>query len=331
MIPQYSVIIPHRDIPLLLQRCLASIPQRPDLEVIVVDDNSNPEIVDFDHFPGKERQDTTIIFDKSGKGAGRARNIGLEYAKGKWLLFADADDFFNYCLNDVLDEYVDNDSDIIFFKASSVDSQSYLIADRTDWYNYQVKEYENTPMTSDMFLRYVAGIPTAKLVRHEIVTKWDIHFQETKIHNDTKFSYLTGYYAKKIAVDQRAVYCLTYRPDSISYTLTDEKIIDRTKVHAERERFYLDHEIPCVFKYMDFVIDTLIQVREQGKNLLFDKCLEIFSEFGFSREMMLGMISKELQRRQKLEKRKSVNEWIVRAKDAIGLPFRIIIYRLAGI
>ncbi len=327
----YSIIIPHRDIPQLLQRCLDSIPQRPDLEVIVVDDNSNPEVVDFDHFPGMGRPDTTVIFDKSGMGAGRARNIGLEYAKGKWLLFADADDFFNYCLNDVLDEYADNDADIIFFKASCVDSQSYLKADRTDEYNYHVKEYENTPMTSEIFLRYVAGVPWAKLVRHEIVTKWDIHFQETLIFNDTKFSYLTGYYAKEIAVDQRAVYCLTYRPDSISYTLTDEKIIDRTKVHAERERFYLDHDIPCAFKYMNYVIDTLIQVREQGKTLLFEKCFEILSEFGFSREMMLGMISKELQRRQRLEKRKSVNEWIGRVKNAVGHPFRIIIYRLAGI
>ena len=38
--PVFSVIIPHYGIPELLRRCLASIPDRADLEVIVVDDCS---------------------------------------------------------------------------------------------------------------------------------------------------------------------------------------------------------------------------------------------------------------------------------------------------
>ena len=34
----YSIIIPHYNIPDLLRRCLESIPQRDDVQVIVVDD-----------------------------------------------------------------------------------------------------------------------------------------------------------------------------------------------------------------------------------------------------------------------------------------------------
>ena len=48
----YSIIIPHKNIPNLLQRCLDSIPNREDVQIIVVDDNSDPNIVDFDKFPG---------------------------------------------------------------------------------------------------------------------------------------------------------------------------------------------------------------------------------------------------------------------------------------
>ena len=58
MTPIYSIIIPHKDIPDLLQRCLDSIPVRDDVEVIVVDDNSNTQKVDFGHFPGLERPNT---------------------------------------------------------------------------------------------------------------------------------------------------------------------------------------------------------------------------------------------------------------------------------
>lgn len=62
--PIYSIIIPHYNIPDLLQRLLDSIPQREDIEIIVVDDNSSSDVVDFNHFPGSDRNDVRIIFDK---------------------------------------------------------------------------------------------------------------------------------------------------------------------------------------------------------------------------------------------------------------------------
>lgn len=37
----YSIIIPHKNIPHLLVRCLDSIPQKDDVQIIVIDDNSN--------------------------------------------------------------------------------------------------------------------------------------------------------------------------------------------------------------------------------------------------------------------------------------------------
>ena len=39
MNPQFSIIIPHYNIPDLLMRCLESIPVSEDIQVIVVDDN----------------------------------------------------------------------------------------------------------------------------------------------------------------------------------------------------------------------------------------------------------------------------------------------------
>ena len=44
---KYSFIIPHKNCPELLWRCIQSIPERADVQIIVVDDNSDPEIVDF--------------------------------------------------------------------------------------------------------------------------------------------------------------------------------------------------------------------------------------------------------------------------------------------
>jgi glycosyltransferase involved in cell wall biosynthesis len=48
----FSIIIPHKNTPELLQRCLASIPKREDIQIIVIDDNSDNTKVDFEYFPG---------------------------------------------------------------------------------------------------------------------------------------------------------------------------------------------------------------------------------------------------------------------------------------
>ncbi len=65
----------------MLERCLDSIPQRKDVQIIIIDDDSSPEIVDFVHFPGQNRTDVEVVFTKEEKGAGYARNCGLEKAE----------------------------------------------------------------------------------------------------------------------------------------------------------------------------------------------------------------------------------------------------------
>ena len=117
MSSSFTIIIPHRDCPDLLQRCLDSIPERENVQVIVVDDNSDPSIVDFDRFPGKGRDNVKIVFTKEGKGAGYARNVGLEYATGEWIVFSDADDYFyTQGLNRLLDLVIPNEISVVLYQ-----------------------------------------------------------------------------------------------------------------------------------------------------------------------------------------------------------------------
>ena len=80
----------------------------------MVDDNSDDDKVDFTKFPGLKDEKVEVYLTKEGKGAGYARNIGLKHAVGKWLIFADADDYFHPCINDIFDECVNLSEDIVF-------------------------------------------------------------------------------------------------------------------------------------------------------------------------------------------------------------------------
>ena len=127
---KYSIVIPHYNTPKLLTRCLDTIPEREDIQVIVVDDNSSSEFVDFNNFPGKVRANVTVIFDKIGGGAGHARNQALNLADGKWVIFVDSDDFFTKNSFSVFDSCSESDADVILFKVDCVDTDTLAPASR---------------------------------------------------------------------------------------------------------------------------------------------------------------------------------------------------------
>lgn len=186
----FSIIIPHRDSPDLLQRCLDSIPEREDIQIIVVDDNSNPAIVDFDHFPGAGRNDVTVVYTKEGKGAGYARNVGLDFATGEWVVFADADDFFfSKELLELFDLDIPADANVLLYQFKFY---------RKDGSSYIYPEYV-APIDSIEIPRLIvcddpnvlcrnAVMPWAKMVRKSHLDRNHIRFDEIKWGNDMIYS-----------------------------------------------------------------------------------------------------------------------------------------------
>lgn len=217
----YSFVIPHHNTPDLLQRLIDSIPQRDDIEIIVVDDNS-----DKAQKANVNRPDVrTIFIDKDHtKGAGHARNVGITSALGKWLLFADSDDFYKPGFIEVLDEYKDDHIEILFFNVESVDSDTLEYGrDRTALEQKLIAQYDGSKKTADelLFLRWG---PWRKMLSREYVLKYSFFYEEIPNGNDVLFSLMTSYFTTKWKVDKRILYVLTYRKGSITYNkLTKRK------------------------------------------------------------------------------------------------------------
>lgn len=239
----YSIIIPHHNIPDLLKRCLLSIPKRDDTQVIVVDDLSNEAAISKLKSIENKYSYVEFVYLPVNGGGGKARNEGLKLAKGKWVLFADADDFFNYCLNQVLDEYKDKDFDAVYFDANSVDTDTYRTTYRCQHLNRIIKMSNKNLQKGIFKLRYRFGEPWCKMIKRDVIVNNNISFSETIIHNDTKYSYLVGYYSSKIHVDNRALYCVTDRAGSVSKRQSLERLFIRTQVFAEATAFFCTHGI----------------------------------------------------------------------------------------
>ena len=212
----FSIIIPHKNVPSLLVRCLDSIPRREDLQVIIVDDNSSSEIVDFNNFPGREREDVEVYFTHKSGGTGYAQNIGLEHAVGKWVLFLGADDYFTEKVDSFLDRMVDSPEDLIVFDHHSVLSDDINSSvERSSYLSKMIDDYLNG-LIDEKYLRCKYIVATCKLIRRDLIEKHHIRFNETKWSNDNYFSAQVSCFADSIKVCNDIIYVVTVRDGSLT-------------------------------------------------------------------------------------------------------------------
>lgn len=255
----YSIIIPHKNCLELLIRCLNSIPNRDDIEVIVVDDNSN--ISNFENIIRSHCQlsGLKILCLKETKFAGGARNYGLKHAIGKWLVFADSDDFFTDDAFDIMDDYLDTNADIVYFAHKAVFSDNLQPTQRLGERIKYINEFiEAHTVKSENFLKYLNHSPTSKIIRKDMVSKYNLWFDEVPASNDAYFSVTTGYYAKSVLADKRAVYVATVRRGSITQTRNRVNDFSRYRTDVKLYNFYREHGLENMYPFVTmWIINSL--------------------------------------------------------------------------
>ena len=276
MNPLFSVIIPHYDIPDLLMRCLKSIPVSEDIQVIVVDDNSPDADTYLERYPELSRPYLEFIRTTKGGGAGYARNVGLEHAKGKWLLFADADDFYVDDMYSIICSYVDSDADAIYFKKKSVLSEDISIT--TERCSHVNKNIDNFLSNGDEWpIRAQMYEPWGKMVKRDVMVKHDIRFDEVMYADDAYCSLQIGYYARTILVVNRVLYVVTYRSNSQTYhfCLKPNELRLRAEAAFRMDKFMLQNDFCREHRLNFFLVKMFTHDRRLFKYYFF-KLEEIY-------------------------------------------------------
>ena len=95
--PLISIIIPYYKKKKFISRCLRSIYKQSysNYEIILIYDDE--DMKDYQHILSFKKIYRKLIIIKNTKrrGAGEARNIGIEFAKGKYISFLDSDDVWH--------------------------------------------------------------------------------------------------------------------------------------------------------------------------------------------------------------------------------------------
>ena len=233
----YSIIIPHKNSFKSLLRLCDSISVSNDIQIIIIDDCSDFDILNAIK-NNKFNNNVEIIFCDISKGAGAARNIGVNLAKGKWLLFADADDYFTDDFNNLLNKYSNSKSDIVYFNTDSRDDkgmQSY----RHLRYSRLVHDFLNDS-SKENSLKYYFTPPWAKMIKRDLIIKNNIKFDEVVASNDVMFSMKMAFFAKNIEACKYVLYMITLSRGSVTQIISKTHFNSKFRTALNANKFLCD-------------------------------------------------------------------------------------------
>ncbi len=214
-----SVVIPVYNEEKYLRQCLDSIQNQTlkEIEIILVDDGSTDSSVSII----KEYVDKDSRFQlrqQRNLYAGMARNNGMKDARGEYIIFLDADDFFiETMLEELYIRAIETRADVVICDTYIFDEKTKEISEPT-WYlkdnliprEMEVFSYRDIP---DYIFQITIPVPWNKLIRKEFIIEANIHFQSIKRNNDIFFGSIAMVCAERISLLAKRL--LYYRCNNI--------------------------------------------------------------------------------------------------------------------
>ena len=191
---------------------LKSIPERDDIQVIVVDDCSRTEEVEC--LKKLQHKNLELYLQTENHGAGYARNVGLEHATGKWVLVVDADDRFTEGAFDILDKYKDEVLDYLCYRIQIIDSEGNPQKNNCSEDSVEAYLSDANKKNTNLF-KYRNLVCWNKMVSMNFIRKYNIRFEECQVNNDVLYNLMIGLYAQSYKVIPDILYNPIGQPDSI--------------------------------------------------------------------------------------------------------------------
>lgn len=238
MKPLVSIIVPVYRVEAYLTRCLDSLCQQSltDIEVIVVDDASPDGCGAIcDEYAAKDPR-FKVLHLPENRGLSAARNLAMEHACGKYLMFVDSDDWVHkdFC-QAAYNCAEQNQADLVMFNYARV-IHSDVVRNAQPKVFVGFKEGLQTKEESlDMMLEDGGNAAWNKIYRKELFE--GITYPEGFLYEDTGATYKLVFKTARFYFLDQTLYFQYIRPNSITQSKVSQKALsDRAKLNTQRYR-----------------------------------------------------------------------------------------------
>lgn len=203
-----SVIVPIYNVRYFIDKGINQLLQQTyqDYEILLVDDGSTDG--SWEECNRWACQDNRIVvLHQQNQGAGSARNLGIDHAKGDYIYFYDIDDEISPRLleNNVqmMEIY---SADMIVFGYKSIDTiyKSEVVVDFPKTYvesNHQFRD-----IYVDEFVLKVNGFPWNKFYSKDFLDRHHLRFENQRIQQDEVFNMLCYKHVEKMFISPEVLY-----------------------------------------------------------------------------------------------------------------------------
>lgn len=220
-----SVIIPAFNAEKFIKRTVESVINQTytNIEVIIVDDGSTDKTKEI--CQELEKEDRRIkLFSKENEGVSEARNFGINYSNGKYIMFLDADDKYEKdIVKNMYQKMIEENVDIVranyYIKKSNVYRKNNERFEIKKYNKNEIREYLIPAILEEKIRCYVWLL----MIKRELVVKFH---QELHIFEDANFYLEVFAKAVSIYLMNETLYCYCTENETSLTKQNIEKNID---------------------------------------------------------------------------------------------------------
>lgn len=299
-----SVVIPVYQAKNSLRRSVNSIVKNNEIEILLIDDGSQDGSSQLCDELAKENEQIRVVHQKN-QGVSAARNQGIKMAKGTYILFLDADDWFISDSWSTIISYAKQNIDFVGFSYYSVFPDGVKIEEPFPDRDI-IRDY-------DSFMKILLGTPLlhtcwGKLFRRDLINQQGIEFSASlTIGEDYIFVMEYCKYIKSQLLVNNPVLCYYQNPvgvvrnfEFIKYEVCLKQVWDYCKQYTseKKRKNYID--IMCQYQLLTMIYYMrMISINEKGKRK-YDS-LKRFFNADFVREIVNKTKKENLSGYRKLE------------------------------
>ena len=234
-----SIIVPVYNVEKYIDKCLKSLVNQTlqDIEIIIVNDGSQDKSAEIIEKYVTQNLGKIKYYEKKNGGLSSARNYGLEYATGEYVVCLDSDD------------YVEKNMYEEMYNLAKKEKSDMVECDFIwEWeYGKKVFDKRRDYKIKKEMMKRPRVVAWNKIYKRELLNKTKTRFPESLIYEDLEFFYKLLPYLNKISYINKYFVHYTQREDSISNTQT-EKTGDIFKILDSIFDFYKEKNLYNKYK-----------------------------------------------------------------------------------